>query len=41
MLQRVSDRWSEYGFGGSSPVADMIVRLTSARGGEEGQDASD
>ena len=28
MLQRVSDRWSEYGFPGSSPVADMINRLT-------------
>jgi 4-hydroxy-3-polyprenylbenzoate decarboxylase len=28
MLQRVSDRWSDYGFDGSSPVAGMINRLT-------------
>jgi 4-hydroxy-3-polyprenylbenzoate decarboxylase len=28
VLQKVSDRWSEYGFEGSSPVADMIDRLT-------------
>jgi 4-hydroxy-3-polyprenylbenzoate decarboxylase len=28
MLQRVSDRWNEYGFEGSSPVAEMINRLT-------------
>jgi len=24
----VSDRWNEYGFAGSSPVAGMINRLT-------------
>ncbi|MFO1219490.1 MAG: phenylphosphate carboxylase subunit beta [Burkholderiaceae bacterium] len=28
MLQKVSDRWNEYGFKGASPVADMIGRLT-------------
>jgi len=28
VLQKVSDRWNEYGFKGSSPVADMINRLT-------------
>jgi 4-hydroxy-3-polyprenylbenzoate decarboxylase len=28
VLQKVSDRWNEYGFKGSSPVADMIPRLT-------------
>ena len=28
MLQKVSDRWNEYGFSGASPVADMIGRLT-------------
>jgi 4-hydroxy-3-polyprenylbenzoate decarboxylase len=28
MLQKVSDRWNEYGFAGSSPVAGMIHRLT-------------
>jgi len=28
MLQRVSDRWNEYGFTGPSPVAEMIGRLT-------------
>jgi hypothetical protein len=28
VLQQVSDRWSEYGFAGSSPVAGMINRLT-------------
>jgi 4-hydroxy-3-polyprenylbenzoate decarboxylase len=28
MLQKVSDRWNEYGFEGSSPVAGMIHRLT-------------
>ena len=28
VLQKVSDRWSEYGFGGTSPVAGMINRLT-------------
>ena len=27
VLQKVSDRWNEYGFEGSSPVADMIDRL--------------
>lgn len=28
VLQKVSDRWNEYGFAGASPVADMIPRLT-------------
>src|SRR5450759_5097034 len=28
VLQKVSDRWNEYGFGGTSPVAGMINRLT-------------
>ena len=28
VLQKVSDRWNEYGFEGNSPVADMIDRLT-------------
>jgi 4-hydroxy-3-polyprenylbenzoate decarboxylase len=28
VLQKVSDRWNEYGFKGTSPVADMIPRLT-------------
>ena len=28
MLQKVSDRWNDYGFVGASPVADMIGRLT-------------
>ncbi len=28
VLQQVSDRWNDYGFGGTSPVADMIDRLT-------------
>ncbi len=28
VLQKVSDRWNEYGFTGASPVADMIDRLT-------------
>jgi len=28
VLQKVSDRWSEYGFETASPVADMIDRLT-------------
>jgi 4-hydroxy-3-polyprenylbenzoate decarboxylase len=28
VLQKVSDRWNEYGFQGGSPVADMIPRLT-------------
>jgi len=28
VLQKVSDRWNEYGFAGSSPVAGMINRLT-------------
>jgi len=28
VLQRVSERWNEYGFSGASPVADMIDRLT-------------
>ena len=28
VLQKVSDRWSDYGFKGASPVADMIGRLT-------------
>jgi 4-hydroxy-3-polyprenylbenzoate decarboxylase len=28
ILQKVSDRWNEYGFAGASPVADMITRLT-------------
>lgn len=28
VLQKVSDRWNEYGFGGASPVAGMINRLT-------------
>jgi len=28
MLQRVSDRWNEYGFTGPSPVSEMIGRLT-------------
>jgi phenylphosphate carboxylase beta subunit len=41
VLQRVSDRWNEYGFSGSSPVADMIGRLTrppdkKGKGGKEG-----
>ncbi len=27
VLQQVSDRWSEYGFAGTSPVTDMIDRL--------------
>ena len=27
VLQKVSDRWNEYGFEGSSPVANMIDRL--------------
>ena len=28
VLQKVSDRWNEYGFAGGSPVAEMINRLT-------------
>jgi 4-hydroxy-3-polyprenylbenzoate decarboxylase len=28
VLQKVSDRWNDYGFKGASPVADMIPRLT-------------
>ena len=28
VLQKVSDRWNEYGFAGTSPVAGMINRLT-------------
>ena len=28
VLQKVSDRWNEYGFPGTSPVAGMINRLT-------------
>ena len=28
VLQKVSDRWNDYGFDGNSPVADMIDRLT-------------
>jgi len=28
VLQKVSDRWNQYGFTGSSPVATMINRLT-------------
>ena len=28
MLQKVSSRWNEYGFAGTSPVAEMINRLT-------------
>jgi 4-hydroxy-3-polyprenylbenzoate decarboxylase len=28
VLQKVSDRWNEYGFTGGSPVAEMITRLT-------------
>ena len=28
VLQKVSDRWNEYGFTGPSPVAGMITRLT-------------
>ncbi|MCL5044441.1 MAG: phenylphosphate carboxylase subunit beta [Deltaproteobacteria bacterium] len=28
VLQKVSERWNEYGFAGSSPVAQMIDRLT-------------
>ena len=28
VLEKVSQRWSEYGFKGASPVADMIPRLT-------------
>ncbi len=28
VLQKVSERWNEYGFDGTSPVADMIDRLT-------------
>ena len=28
VLQKVSERWNEYGFKGASPVADMIPRLT-------------
>ncbi len=28
VLQRVSDRWNEYGFEGTSPVSNMIDRLT-------------
>jgi hypothetical protein len=28
VLQKVSDRWNEYGFIGGSPVAEMIPRLT-------------
>lgn len=28
VLTKVSDRWNEYGFKGTSPVADMIDRLT-------------
>ncbi len=28
VLQKVSDRWNQYGFGGASPVAGMINRLT-------------
>jgi 4-hydroxy-3-polyprenylbenzoate decarboxylase len=28
VLQRVSDRWNEYGFEGASPVAGMVHRLT-------------
>ena len=39
VLQKVSDRWNEYGFTGASPVADMIHRLTrpevkKAKGGK-------
>ena len=39
MLQRVSERWNEYGFAGASPVAGMIDRLTrpevtKAKGGK-------
>jgi 4-hydroxy-3-polyprenylbenzoate decarboxylase len=28
VLQKVSDRWNDYGFDGGSPVAEMIPRLT-------------
>jgi 3-polyprenyl-4-hydroxybenzoate decarboxylase len=28
VLQKVSDRWNQYGFSGTSPVAGMINRLT-------------
>jgi hypothetical protein len=28
VLTKVSNRWNEYGFKGTSPVADMIDRLT-------------
>ena len=31
VLEKVSSRWNEYGFEGSSPVADMIDRLTKPR----------
>jgi UbiD family decarboxylase len=28
VLQKVSNRWNDYGFPGASPVADMVDRLT-------------
>ena len=37
VLQKVSDRWNEYGFSGASPVADMITRLTKPVVGKKGK----
>ena len=37
VLQKVSDRWNEYGFAGASPVAGMINRLTRPEAPKKGK----
>ena len=37
VLQKVSDRWNQYGFSGPSPVASMVNRLTRPVSGDKGK----